>query len=137
MLKQLHPEDLKGVNLAHFQPYLEELVDTLDGEMNEEQILEAIRNRTVTLCGWYNNGVLGCYLIFELEELRNKEKALVVSGVIGETFGDYEEFHQACELIAKQHGCTKLKARGRRGIWRKYKPLGYKEQYTVYSYDVA
>lgn len=141
MLRKLEPDYLEGENLKHFQPYLAELVKTLDGEVTGEQILEAIRNDTINLAGWYGPSedgkgmVLGCYLIIEFEK-SSAGNALVVSGVVGDTFGDYEEFHDACVMAAKQLGCTRLKMKGRRGLWRKYKPLGYKEAYAVYTFEI-
>lgn len=142
MLRKLDPKYLEGENLNNFRPHLDELVKTLDGEATAEQILTAIRNDVIALAGWYGPSpdgegmILGCYLIIEFEKNDLIGNAMIVSGVVGDTFGDYEPFHEACVIAAKQLGCKRLKFKGRRGLWRMYKPLGYREAYTVYAFDI-
>jgi len=139
VLKQLDTSELTGANLEHFMPYLNELVETMNHEISAERILEALRANTISLAGWYAESPegwkLGCYLIFELE-ITDAGRALLISGVVGDTFGDYEPFHEACIAAAKQNNCSKIKMKGRRGLWKMYRPLGYKETYTVYTYDI-
>lgn len=114
------------------EPMLQKGIEHGDGELDTRDILRLLLERAMQL--W----VLWDYaedrvVMAGVTEIVNYPKMKVCRAVVlgGERLGEWMNYIQEIETWAKNKGCERMEAYGRRGLAKKMEDIGYSNTYVV------
>lgn len=131
------PQTLVEPIWAQLEPHIARVVSIVDEETTIEVVKEKAISGDVLLLSVCKGTDIIAVLTMDIRDFDTGMKALYIPMLAGDEF--FEWFDQAftvVKAIAKDFGCSQIRAAGRRGWTKALKPHGWEEQYTIIKYDV-
>ncbi len=119
------------------KPMLEKGISHGDGELDVNDILKFLLDRTMQLWVLYNYDE-SVIVMAGVTELVTYPRAKICRAVVlgGDSLSDWIEHIKGIEAWAKSKGCDKVEAYGRRGLAKKMEAIGYSNKYVVIRKDL-
>lgn len=118
--------------------WMQDICDASHGEFTPAVLAEIISRGTHQGLGWLTDDDELVGVVITTVTNYSSYKCLGIVGAAGAAGGQagYETAHTVFTTMAKVADCDRFEFRGRRGFAKKFKPLGWKEKYTVYECEV-
>ena len=119
------------------KPMLERGISHGDGELDIDDILKFLLDRTMQLWIVYNY-TEGNIMMAGITEVMTYPKIKVCRAVVlgGDGVDQWVKHVSGIEEWAKSQGCDKIEAFGRRGLAKKMEAIGYSNRYVVIRKDL-
>lgn len=120
------------------EPHIKRVVEIVDEETTIDTVKEKAICGDVLLLAISKESDIIAVMTLDIRDFDTGMKALFIPMLGGDEF--FEWFDQAfavVKAIAKDFGCSQIRAAGRRGWTKALRPHGWEEQYTIIKYDIG
>jgi hypothetical protein len=101
------------------------------GEFTSEELMQAIEKRSHHPWAWTTDDheLKGMFVTTIVKYVRGN--TLCIVGAAGECMDSWDAFSSLVNELAKQLNCVDMEMRGRKGLAKKFKSVGWEQPYVV------